>query len=67
MFYLPHLTIMEFSKNNLQWSCLPIFRLERPLTEKVKFKHLDGVFEMLSFLGILKICGFVYVRINFMM
>ena len=32
--------------------------------EKLKLKQLHGVFGMLLFFGILKICGFVYVRIN---
>ena len=57
MFYV-HLTISNIiivSENNLEWSCLSTFNLERPLTEKLKFKHFDGVFGMLLLSGILKI------------
>ena len=32
--------------------------------EKLKFKHVDGVFGTHLFFGILKIRGFVYVRMN---
>ena len=40
---------------------------KRPLMERLKFKHLDGVFGMILFFGILKISGFVYVRMNFIL
>ena len=59
------MNLIIVSKNDLHWNCLPIFRVERPLTEKLKFRHLDVVFGMLFFFGILKVHGFVYVRINF--
>ena len=51
MFYVLHLTIwnlIRVSKNILQWSCFPTFKWERPM-EKLKYNHLDGVFEMLLF------------------
>ena len=55
---------IRVAKINLQWSCLPAFptlpckpfKLERALTEKLKCKHLDRVFEMFYFFEILKIC-----------
>ena len=53
-FILRILDLVIVSKINLQWSCLLAlsytpckqFKLERPSTEKLKFKLLDGVFEM---------------------
>ena len=39
-------------------------KFERPSTEKLKLKHLYQVFKMPLFFGILKICGFVFVRKN---
>ena len=55
MLYVPYLMILNLvmvSKINLQWGCFLIFsyipckqpKLQRSLTEKLKFKHLDGVF-----------------------
>ena len=41
------------SKNDLQCNCL------------LKLRHLDVVFGILFFFGILKLHSFVYVRINF--
>ena len=41
------------SKNDLQCNCL------------LKLRHLDVVFGILFFFGILKAHSFVYVRINF--
>ena len=59
------------SKINVAWSCLPAFsypdlqfKLERSLTKKLKLKHLDGVMGTLRLFGILKIRGFVFVRIR---
>ena len=73
-FYVLHLTIWNFiivnlngAKNNLQWSCFSTFKWERPLMEKLKFKHLDGMAGMLLFFGILKVRSFVYVRMNFIL
>ena len=70
MFYVLHLAIWDLtigSENNLKWTCLLTFKLERPLMEKLKSKHLDGLFGMLLFFGILKRCGFVHVRKNFIL
>ena len=67
MFYVLHLVILnsiKVSKINLQRTQ---FKLGRPSTEKIKFKHLDGVFEMFHFPEILIICGFVFVKINLML
>ena len=44
---------------------LPTFKLERALMEKLQFKDFDGMLGILLLFGILKICCFVYVRINF--
>ena len=41
------------------------FEWERPLTEKLKFKHLQEAFQMFLFFRILKIHGLDYVRMNF--
>ena len=48
------LNLISFSRINLQWTLLAfptllskrIFKLKRPLTEKLKFKHINGVFGM---------------------
>ena len=69
IFYVLHLmteNLIAVSKNNLQWSCWLTFKLERSLMDKLKHKRLNGVFGMVSFFGILKICGFVYLR-NFLL
>ena len=44
--------------------CCKQFQLKRPSIEKLKLKHFDGVFGIFWFFGILKICGFVFVKIN---
>ena len=41
------------------------FEWERPLIEKLRFKHLDEAFQMFLFFRILKIHGLDYVRMNF--
>ena len=41
------------------------FQVGRPLVEKLKLKHLYGVFEMLLFFGILEMCRLVYAIKNF--
>ena len=63
MFYALHFSILNLiivsDKVNLQLSCLQFFptlsckqlKLERPSMEKLKFKQLDGLFEMLRFFG----------------
>ena len=76
MFYIIHLTILNLKWKFLEliynevvyWLFLSFlcrqFKLERSSTEKLKLKHLDGVFRMFWFFGILKICGFVFMKIN---
>ena len=39
------------------------FKLERPSTEKLKFKHIDGVFGIFWFFDIHKTRGFEFVKI----
>ena len=74
IFNVFHLTILHLlivSKITIQQSfyrlfpTLPCkqFKLEWPWTKKLKLKHLHAVFAMLWLLGILKISGFVFVRI----
>ena len=41
------------------------FQVGRPLVEKLKLKHLYGVFEMLLFFGIVEMCRLVYAIKNF--
>ena len=58
MFYVLELTILNLaivSKINLPWRCLSAFsnlrctqfKLEKPSTEKLKFKHRDQVFSLI--------------------
>ena len=74
IFNVFHLTILHLaivSKITLQQSfyrlfpTLPCkqFKSEWPWTKKLKLKYLHAVFAMLWLLGILKISGFVFVRI----
>ena len=44
--------------------CYVISDKEKYISLVVVVKHLDGVFGMFLFFGILKICGFVFVKIN---
>ena len=39
------------------------FWFGKTIDRKAKFKHLNGVFKLLLFFGILKICGFAYFYI----
>ena len=74
IFNVFHLTILHLlivSKITIQQSFYRLFptllckqfKLEWPWTKKLKLKHLHAVFAMLWLLGILKISGFVFVRI----
>ena len=70
-FRLTILNLTVLSKINLQWlywlfsifSC-KTFKSERPWMNKLTFKHLNKVFGIFWFFGILKIPGFVFVKIN---
>ena len=72
MFYVLDLTTVDLKFLKLTYNAavyrlfptLPCkrFKLERPSTEKLKFYHLDKVYGMFWFFGILKAQGYVCVK-----
>ena len=70
MFYVIHFAILDLCKINCRGAyrffpnLCKQFQLERALTEKLKFKHLDGVFKIFKILWFLKTRGVVFMKIN---